>query len=304
MPAPDVSAIIVNYRSYDELDGCLSSIAHDSHASREVVIVDHDADRSRLARIESAFPATVLIPIDANEGFAAGVNRAAGRSSGRYLLLVNPDTRLSRGACAALVAWMDSHPDAGVAGPRILNADGSLQPSARRFPGVSTVLGGRSTWLTRLLPQNPFTRQNLVTRAEGAAPMKVDWVSGACAIIRRRAFEDVGGMDPGFFLYWEDADFCLRVGRRGWNTYYLPSVAVTHIGGRSSRHARTASIVAFHRSVFRYYWKHSGPLARAAVPVVAFALAIRLGWTLTEVTVRQAIAGSADPKDRRPVIRS
>ena len=113
------------------------------------------------------------------------------------------------------------------------------------FQGVTTGLAGRTTWLTRVWPDNPLTMGNLV-RDLPAEPVEVDWVSGACMMVRRDAFAAVGGMDEQFFLYWEDADLCRRLKQAGWKTYYQPGVTVTHLTGQSSQHARKASLVAFH----------------------------------------------------------
>ena len=154
-------------------------------------------------------------------------------------------------------------------------ADGTVQASARRFPGRhDRRSAGRTSWLSRVAPGNPLTRRNLTTSpAEGIAD--VDWVSGAFMLIRREAFDAVGGFDEGFFLYWEDADFCRRAADRGWKTLYAPVAEVVHLTARASRHAPVRSLWAFHRSALRYYWKHGSWLARLGTPLVAAGLAGR-----------------------------
>ena len=124
--------------------------------------------------------------------------------------------------------------------------------------------------------------------------MDVDWVSGACMMVRRTAFEAVGGMDEQFFLYWEDADLCFRLKQRGWLTTYNPSVAVTHLTGRSSSRARKESLIAFHRSAFRYYRKHGGLAARAAAPIVFLVLQTRLFLKLARLQLDSVLSKNGD----------
>jgi len=272
-----VAVVVVNYQSYPELCECLSALTADTGACAEIVVIDHESDAAAADAVAAAFPAVRLVRLPDNHGFAAGVNRGARESRPPYLLLVNPDSIVEAGLCSTLAGWMDAHPDVGAAGPRINNADGSRQASARRFPNLTTAIAGRSSWLTRVLPRNPLSRWNLPALDwNQETPSDVDWVSGACMMIRRTAFEAVGGMDEGFFLYWEDADFCRRLKAAGFRTVYFPGVSVTHTGGRSSCHAADASLVAFHHSAFRLFWKHATMPARLLAPIVYTLLRVRL----------------------------
>jgi GT2 family glycosyltransferase len=273
---PEVSVVIVNYHTYNELAACLVAVqSRGRDEVIEIVVVDQDSDNAAIAEICEHFPAATIIPNGQNDGFAAGVNRGAGRTRGCYLLVLNPDTVVRPGLIDELAAWLEAHPDVAVVGPRILNADGSVQPSARRFPDLTTGLGGRQSWLARLWPSNWLSRRNL-DWSRSSEPVDVDWVSGACMMIRRSAFDGVGGMDDRFFLYWEDADLCRRLRSAGFRTVYEPSVSAVHEGSRASQHAVVRSLVAFHRSAFHYYWKHGGVVARAFAPVVQAALLVRL----------------------------
>jgi GT2 family glycosyltransferase len=182
------------------------------------------------------------------------------------------------------------HVDVAVAGARVLNADGTVQPSARRFPDVTTLFGGRTTWLTSRFPGNWFSRRNLVG-LDSLAPVDVDWVSGACFMTRRDVFEQIGGFDEGFFLYWEDADYCHRAAAAGFRRMYVPTVSVRHAGGRSAEHAAALAIRAFHRSAFRLYWKHTSLVGRLAAPVVGAGL-----WLRGEIRVKKAQASSPSPR--------
>lgn len=273
-----VSAIIVNYRSYGELGDCLASLGHERDADSRlaIVVVDHDSQTAAADAIASRFPHTRVVRVNGNAGFAAGVNRGAREVPSAYLLLVNPDCTIEPGLCTTLADWMDAHPEVGAAGPRIRNSDGSVQASARRFPDVTTFIAGRSSWLTRVFPGNPLSRWNLPLHEQSSVPSEIDWVSGACAMIRRTAFDAVGGMDERFFLYWEDADFCRRLKHAGWRTVYFPGASAVHVGACSSRHATDASLIAFHRSAYRLFWKHASAPARLLAPIVFLALRARL----------------------------
>ncbi len=265
-----LSVVIVNYLAYDPLANCLESLAP-FIAPANVVVVDHQTQPQSLERLATRFPAVRFIPIAGNPGFAAGVNRGVRETTGEYVLLLNPDCIVASDP-RPLASWMSAHPKAAVCGAIVREADGSIQASARRFPGITTGLAGRTSSLTRVWPDNPWTTRNLVRDLPGE-PIEVDWVSGACMMVRRDAFAAIGGMDEQFFLYWEDADLCRRLKRAGWLTYYNPAVSVTHLTGRSSQHAREASLVAFHQSAYRYYRKHGNPLL---APVAFTALQARL----------------------------
>ena len=268
--------MIVNYHAYAELDGCLGSLQRFLSDHVEVILVDNAGDTAEARRVSSAFAWVHWIHVETNPGFAAGVNRAAAAARGRYFLLLNPDCLVDADVARILSSWMDGHPTVGASGPLVRESDGSVQPSARQFPDVTTGFAGRTTWLSRLWPENRWTRRNLVTTAGDAGPIEVDWVTGACMMVRRDAFEAIGGMDEQFFLYWEDADLCFRLKQAGWLTVYNPAVAVTHLTGRSSDKSPQRSLRAFHESAYRYFRKHGGWVARGASPLVFMVLQLRL----------------------------
>jgi GT2 family glycosyltransferase len=142
-----------------------------------------------------------------------------------------------------------------------------------------------------VLPRNPLSRRNLpALDAHAGGPVDVDWVSGACVLVRRAAFDRVGGMDEGFFLYWEDADFCRRLQHAGWRTVYWPGVSVRHAGAGSSRHAIDASLVAFHESAYRLFHKHARGPVRLLAPLVRAALRVRLAFIRRVVRARARAA--------------
>ena len=268
-----VSILIVNYRSYDELEQCLVSL-RDFEPDTRIVIVDHAADARRAAQLQPLHPRVEIHQFQDNPGFGAGVNRAARLAAPDDVVVLNPDVVLTQAIVARLASYVGSQPRVGIVGGLVREESGALQPSARAFPDLSTAFGGRTALLTRLWPSNPLTVRNLASSAV-AHPDRVDWVTGAFMFIRRQTFDDVGGFDERFFMYWEDADLCRRAAARGWQTAFFPSVSVRHLTGRASRHVPIRTLVAFHRSVFHYYWKHGGPVARVLSPIVALGLAGR-----------------------------
>lgn len=276
---PPLDIVIVNYRSYDELIRCLASIESCRAEFGSLVVVDHESDLAAAANVTQRFPWIHLFERSTNEGFATGVNVGARVTRAPFILLLNPDCVLNPGAIPALLDAALKRPQVGIIGPRIFNADGTVQGSARRFPNLTTGIAGRSSWLTRRFPNNPLSRHNLPALDGATDAREVDWVSGACMLIRRTVFNDVNGMDERFFLYWEDADFCFRAAERGWRTLYLPTASVEHAGGRSSIHVYRESLAAFHRSAFLFFRTHAKGPARLLRPVVFVVLQARL-WLL------------------------
>jgi GT2 family glycosyltransferase len=288
-----VSVLIVNFRAYLEASSCLESLNYHNNRlgyqrdNLEVIVVDHGSEPAAASLLQQKFPWMHLVATDANPGFAAGVNRAARASCGGYLFLLNPDSVLHGNVVQGLVAWLEDHPRVGAVGPLVQESDGSVQASARRFPGLTTLFAGRTSWLTRRWPGNRWTRRNLAALDAGEGPIDVDWVSGACMMIRREAFESVEGFDERFFMYWEDADFCFRLKRAGWSVVYHPGGRVTHLTGRSSARAHRRSLVAFHRSAYRYFRKNSGRLVQLAAPVAFVVLYARLVTKLASIELQR-----------------
>lgn len=271
--------LIVNYKSYGELGDCLASLVPYLSPDDEIVVVDYESDARVLERAIDVGRSMTTVRRADNLGFATGVNMAAACARAPYLLLLNPDTSVEGPVVRVLEDWMSARPDVGAAGARVLNTDGTIQPTARRFPDVTTALGGRSTWLTRRFPGNWFSRRNLGA-GEARAPIDVDWVSGVCLMTRRKLFDEMGGFDETFFMYWEDADYCYRLAQQGYRCSYVPESSVRHAGGRSAAYDPPRAIRAFHRSAFRLYRKHASPFGQLASPLVGAGLWLRGEWRL------------------------
>jgi GT2 family glycosyltransferase len=281
---PEVSAILVNYNAGSELALALESIRADcAHTPWEAVVVDNASTDGSVSVVEG-FSHSRLIQNTANVGFGRAVNQAAAVALAPLLLLINPDCRLRPGAITALRSVLDAEPSCAVVGPRILDPDGAVQGSARGDPDRLTGLFGRTGALRVVLPFLPVSRRNVVVEdavRTRASSVVVDWLSGACMLVRRDAFAAAGGFDERFFLYWEDADLCRRLRNRGFDIRYVPGATAVHQVGRSSQTARRSSIRAFHSSAYLYYATHVAPGALNPKRLLARALlGARCWWQL------------------------
>jgi GT2 family glycosyltransferase len=252
----DLSVVILNWNTCADLRKCLASILGQTWISAvQVVVADNASEDESRSMVAAEFPGAVLCVHTSNLGFATGNNRALPHADGRYVLFLNPDTIVTDGALDTLVAYADAHPEAGIVGPKLLNADGSLQFSCRAFPDLGAGFF-RNTPLGRLFPKNRFTSDYLMSDWDHDAPRTVDWVSGAALMIRRDALERTQGFDEGFFMYCEDVDLCYRVHSLGHLVQYVPDAVIYHLIGRSSDRVPTRMTYEFHRSMYRFYRKH------------------------------------------------
>jgi N-acetylglucosaminyl-diphospho-decaprenol L-rhamnosyltransferase len=250
------SAVMVDYRSWPYTLRCIDSLYRTGYEDFEVVVVDNDQGSPP----EIPHPVR-LIRNPENAGFARACNQGLLASSGERVVFINPDTLVENDFFESLERFFDENPRAGVAGPRIVEADGKLQLSARREVSFVSGLLGRTSLLTRLFPKSSLVRRLFPAVERLTGPTRVDWVSGACMTVRRRTLEEIGPMDERFFMYFEDADLCRRAREAGWLVYYLPQVEILHHSGASSANRRRA-IWDLHKSAFLYHRKHGphGPL--------------------------------------------
>lgn len=273
-----LSVIILNWNAREWLERSVGSALAQTAGDRafEVVFVDNASTDGSVDLVRTAFPAARVMALDDNRGFAGGNNAAIRGSSARYMLLLNPDTVTHPGAFAALLDFMDANPRCGILGPKLLNPDGSLQYSCRHFPTLEAGLF-RNTPLGRLFPSNRATRDYLMKDVPHDRAMPVDWVSGAAMLVRREVFEQIGLLDEGYFMYVEDVDLCYRAHRAGWEVWYEPEAVITHAIGQSSNKNPVPMIVAFHRSMFRFFRLHylGKRYPGWLTPIVALGLASR-----------------------------
>jgi GT2 family glycosyltransferase len=223
-----------------------------------------------------------------NLGFAAGVNIGIRATSRPFVLLLNPDTEVKPGAIAALVNHARQYPEVGIAGPRVVNLDGSLQSSRFRFPSLLDLVLS-ATYLYQLLPNSSWLNRQRFGNQEVSAPVASEAVSGCCFLVRRTVLEQVGLLDEDFFMYAEETDLCLRASRAGWRVDYVPAAVIVHEGGGSSRLARRRNFLEFRRSILRFFLKHRG---RGAAEVARLLLLLFLIVRLPYWASRSLLPGN------------
>ena len=270
--AHDVSAVVVDYHAGDALTGCLASLR--TNGVTDIVVVEN-GERGSTPPALVGHDDVVLVEPGLNLGYGRGVNRgAAAATYRRYLLVSNPDVVIHPGAVSALTAFLDTHPNVAVVGPQIQRPDGSIYPSQRVFPNFW--LAGAHALLAPLWANNPATRAYRSARADGT----VDWVSGACFLIRRDVFESIGGFDERYFMFAEDMALCWQVREHGHAVAAVHDAAVTHIEGLSRQRDSRAMIIAHHVSALRFEWQTASGLRRLLAPLATLVLGLRLGLVL------------------------
>ncbi len=292
MTAPDLSVIIVSWNVRELLAACLESIAAtptvhvvvgaihelplretkpgDNGITVEVIVVDSASTDGSAEMVRERFPWVRLFAQPENIGFTRGNNVALAAAEGRYLLLLNPDTVVHGDALAVLVAYLDEHPAVGIAGPQVLNPDGSTQSTRRRFP-TRTLAFFESTWLQGYAPRRLLDRFYVTDRPDdGTFP--VDWVQGCALIARRAVYEGIGPLDEGYVMFSEELDWCRRAKDAGWEVAYVGRARITHYGGQSTEQVPARKHIFFQQSKLRYHRKFHGR---------GFALALRAFLLLT-----------------------
>ncbi len=283
-PTPTWAAVVVNYEGGALLAECVSALlADDSAGPPEVVVVDNGSTDDSVARLRAVHPGVPVLEPHANLGYARAANLGIAATHAPVVAVMNPDTVLAAGSAAAVVAALDSDPALGAVGPKILNPDGSVYPSARTTPGVGVAVGHAA--LGRIRPENRWTRAYLQPDADPGVARDVGWVSGAMVWFRRDWLDRIGGWDERFFLFLEDVDVCRAVSAAGGRVRYEPRAVVTHLVGASRSAHPVRSIVAHHRSAYAYaakWWE--GP-RRALLPAAVVFLGLRAGTEIVAASV-------------------
>ena len=277
-----IDLIIVNYKSTDLLHECLDSVYSKVNGTPTNVFVFDNGSQDHIHLIPYNFPKTKLIQNDRNLGFSRAINRVLKRTSSPYVVVLNPDTVVNHGFFESVLSFMEKNSDVGILGPKIFDSDGCIQGSARSFPTFSSAFFGRKSLLTKIFPNSRLTRANILTKNnDGKTPMEVDWVSGACMMVRRKALDKVGLLDERFFLYWEDIDWCKRRWDNGWKVTYFPQASVEHTVGGSSEQRLLGSIFDFHRSAYRFYCKENLKYGSILKPLIFLGLSLRFAGILS-----------------------
>ncbi|MCL4545389.1 MAG: glycosyltransferase family 2 protein [Chloroflexi bacterium] len=252
MAHPVVSVIIVTWNVAHLIEQCLASLRAGTTLPWECLVVDSGSSDGTAARVRTVAPWAELIALGTNVGFVRGNNLALRRARGEFILLLNPDTVVHPGAVDAMVGVMERLPQVGILGPRLLNADGSLQYSAFEFPSVRTV-----AWEYFLRDQRrpQDARAGRYSRDDYEMEHAVDAVLGACLLIRRATLEAIGPLDRRYVMYCEELDWCTSARRQGWEVWYTPATTVTHLSGQSSQQAWERAFLELQRSRFKLYSK-------------------------------------------------
>ena len=288
-----ISVVIVSYNTRDILRQCLKALfAHSSGLEMEVVVVDNDSKDGSPAMVRQEFPQVTLVANVVNLGFAAANNQAFALARGEFILLLNPDAFVTEGAIARGVEFLRRTPRCGICGGRIVDQDGRVRPSARRFPNVLAKFFALSGLSSRF-PDSPLFNWRDFGGFAHDRGREVDWVPGTFTLLRRKMLDQIGFFDERFFMYYEETDLCLRARKAGWQVYFIPEAEVEHIGGASSQtrqdkaYDQTSSqVVNFRvRSEYLYHRKHGGivsVLANAGLELVWHRLRIAIKARSTE----------------------
>jgi GT2 family glycosyltransferase len=252
---PEIDVVVVSYRSRATLRGCVEPLA--AMPRLHVTVVDNASPDDSLETIADVEGIDV-VRAPRNGGFAYGCNLGVARGSAPLLLFLNPDARIDAASLDALVTAMRSDPRAALVGPRILDDDGSPAWSVRRFPRLRSTFA-KALFLHRVWPRARWTDELVRDPAVYERAGTAEWLSGACMLVRRDAYEALGGFDEGLFLYCEDTDLCLRLWQAGHTVRFEPAALVHHVGGASSGAGETQAIAA--RSRVYYARKHRGRIA-------------------------------------------
>ena len=280
-----VRVCIVSWNACADLRACLASLpgAVADPATIETVVVDNASTDGSPEMVEREFPDVRLIRLDENRGFSGGNNVGLEDLAADHAFLLNSDALCEPGAIDALVAYADAHPDAGMIGPKVLNPDGSLQFSCRRWPTPSAGLF-RNVWVGRFFPGNRPAADYLMRDFDHASVRDVDWLSGCALFVTRKCIEAIGLLDgETFFFYCEDMDWCLRAHQAGFGVRYVPGSTVIHKIGGSSDRVADRMIMEHSRSMVRFWRKHAA-FFRGRVPAWAGALVVP--WAVLRAGVR------------------
>lgn len=261
---PDLSIVIVNWNVRDLLYGTLASIERGrGELTVQTIVVDSASQDDSVAMVAREFPDVTLIACPQNVGFARGNNIGFAVATARFILLLNPDTIVVDDALPVMVDRLRGDTTIGALGPQLLNPDGTVQSSRRRFPTFSTGIF-ESTWLEGAAPSSVLDSYYMADQPDDRA-VEVDWVTGAAIMTRREVLETVGGLDEGYFMYSEELDWCRRVKEGGWRIMYEPAAQIIHYVGQSSEQAVTARHINFQQAKLRYFRKYHGQFAAAVL---------------------------------------
>ena len=256
--SPELSILIISWNCYEDTRLCLESITHSDAQDYEIVIIDNASSDNTVDYVRSKFPQVNIVVNDRNVGHTKAVNQGLKLVRGNYVLLLDADTELAKDAIPEMLKFLKDHPDTDLVAPRTFNTDGSVQNTARNFPNVMSGIFGRQSFLTRVFPNNPFSRRYLkLDFLATNEPFQVESVSSACMFFRRPLVDEVGYWDEGYPGYWVDTDWCMQLKEQGRQVYCVPSAVITHHEqNRRGKKKSPRRIRMFHNGAYRFYTKH------------------------------------------------
>jgi len=292
MPDLELSVTICSWNTQEDLRACLRSLEEArSEARFEVLVVDNNSEDGSADMVAASFPWVRLFRMNRNLGFTGGHNYAMEQRKAPHVFLLNSDATVHPGAIRDLLAFIANNPKAGIIGPKVLNPDGTLQMSCRKFPSPLAALF-RNTPIGKLFPNNPFTRDYLMLDWSHEGAREVDWVSGCAFLARGELIERIGMFDPEYFMFCEDVDWCFRAWQADFKVMYVPDAVVTHAIGRSTDKAPNRMIGRFHSSMLRFYRKNMLPKIFMPLRPLAFVgAATAIGLRASLFIVKNKIDG-------------
>jgi len=272
-----LSIIIVSWNVRDDLLRCVASLRDNPPCNRvEQIVIDNASVDGSVEAVRRQYPEVAVIANAENVGFATACNQGIARAQGDYILLLNPDTIVHAHALDDLAAFLDANPGVAACGPKLLNEDGSVQGSVRRFPTFGAALYSHT--VCRLL--GLFRRQHrqyMMKDFSFDRQADIDQLMGAAMMVRRSVVDEVGPLDADFFMYYEDVDWCYRIKQAGWRIVFVPEAVITHLGGRSSAQAPLKRIMML-KSLLAFFRKHRGRL-----PMLLFTAAFKFALVVRNV---------------------
>ncbi|MGE3062357.1 MAG: glycosyltransferase family 2 protein [bacterium] len=272
-----VTIIIVTYNSENFIKKCIEGVySKTEDVEYEIIVVDNNSTDRTAEIVYRNFKNVRLIRNRKNMGFGAANNIAIERSSGEYIMLLNPDTVLENNAIKVLVDQLKADSNVGCAGAKLLYFDGSLQLSCRQFPNYINVFFGRRSIIRHLFPKNPVSREFMLENMDYNYVQEVDWIMGAAMMMRRSTIEEVGSFDERYFLFVEDTDLCYRMVSSGKKVVYVPSAVIRHFHGASVRRGFSKSQLHHNIGMYKFFKKYSIPKNKALEFVLYCAILVRL----------------------------